>query len=204
MGGHDDGAKQHLEQWAKAIAGKEKKVAEAAPAEETRGGMTLAQYAEEKARREALPNAVFWQIKEWDRIINADGAVQKEFFRLKNDARLKASGIDPNSNEGRAAQMIQQGAFDVEGAKQNAIAAQQQIAAGQGGDPDPVVFPGQKLAKLSDYVGLMKGMQAGDMAGALKRYGLDMMSYGPVAQAWGVKMATDPVLTAKFSKMMTG
>jgi tetratricopeptide (TPR) repeat protein len=204
MGGHDDATKQQLEQWSKRIAGKEKKVAEAAPAEETRGGMTLKQYAEEKARREAMPNAVFWQIKEWDRIINADRAVQMEFFKLKNEARLKSQGIDPNSNEGRAAAMIQGGQFDVEGAKQNALAAQQQMAAGQGGDADPVVFPGQKLAKLSDYVGLMKGMQSGDMAGALKRYGLDMASYGAAAQAWGIKLATDPLLTAKFSKMMTG
>ena len=76
------------------------------------------------------------------------------------------------------------------------------MAQGQGGDPDPMVFPGQKLAKLSDYVGLMKGMQTGDMNGALKRYGLDMGSYMQAAQAWGIKLASDPVLTAKFGEMM--
>jgi hypothetical protein len=38
--------------------------------------------------------------------------------------------------------------------------------------------------------------------GALGRYGLDMMSYGQVATAWGAKMAADPVLTEKFSRMM--
>jgi hypothetical protein len=31
-----------------------------------------------------------------------------------------------------------------------------------------------------------------------------MMSYGQVATAWGAKMAADPVLTEKFSKMMNG
>ena len=86
--------------------------------------------------------------------------------------------------------------------QQAAQAAQQQIASGGGGDVDPVVFPGQPLARLSDYVRLMKGMQSGDMQGALARAGLDMMSYGRVAQAWGAKLATDPVLTAKFSAMM--
>jgi hypothetical protein len=29
-----------------------------------------------------------------------------------------------------------------------------------------------------------------------------MGTYGGVAQAWGVKLASDPTLTAKFSKMM--
>lgn len=40
------------------------------------------------------------------------------------------------------------------------------------------------------------------MNGALAQYGLDMMSYASVAQAWGAKMAADPVLTEKFSRMM--
>ena len=79
-----------------------------------------------------------------------------------------------------------------------------QIASGQGGDADPVVFPGQKLAKLSDYVGLMKAMQTGDMNGALRKYGLDMGSYMQASQAWGIKLAADPMLTQKFGKMMAG
>ena len=86
-------------------------------------------------------------------------------------------------------------------AAQAAQAAQAQIAAGQGGDDDPLVFPGQPLARLSDYVRLMKGMQTGDMDGALRRAGLTMAGYGAAAQAWGMRMASDPVLTAKFSAM---
>jgi hypothetical protein len=85
---------------------------------------------------------------------------------------------------------------------QAAQAAQQQIAAGAGGDPDPVVFPGQRVARLSDYVGLMKAMQTGNMMGALNQYGLDMMGYSSVATMWGQKMASDPVLGNKFSQMM--
>ena len=81
--------------------------------------------------------------------------------------------------------------------------AQHAVATGDAGDPDPVVFPGQKVAKLSDYVGILKGMQRGDMMGALGHYGLDMMSYGQVATAWGAKMAADPLLTEKFSRMMS-
>ncbi|MBK7778775.1 MAG: hypothetical protein IPI43_32465 [Sandaracinaceae bacterium] len=92
----------------------------------------------------------------------------------------------------------------MEGARVNAQAVAQQMAAGEDmGDPDPVVFPGQTVAKLlSDYVKMMKKMQTGDANGALKMYGLNMGSYGGVAQAWGVKLASDPVLTAKFGKMM--
>lgn len=42
------------------------------------------------------------------------------------------------------------------------------------------------------------------MNGALARYGLDMMTYGSVATAWGAKMSADPVLTEKFHRIMQG
>ncbi|UJR79662.1 tetratricopeptide repeat protein [Sandaracinus amylolyticus] len=140
----------------------------------------------------------------WDKRINADGALQKRFVDLMARFQLKQSGLDSNSHEGRVAQQIRAGAFDVESAKQNQMAAAQAIASGEGGDADPTVFPGQKLAKLSDYVGLMKQMQGGDFNGALKKYGLDMGSYMQASQAWGIKLASDPMLNAKFGKMMTG
>jgi tetratricopeptide (TPR) repeat protein len=92
--------------------------------------------------------------------------------------------------------------FDLEEEKAKAQAAQQEIAAGGGGDPDPVVFPGQPVAKLSDYVRLMKAMQGGDMMGALSQFGLDMGSYGPVAMQWGQALQADPTLNAKFGQMM--
>jgi tetratricopeptide (TPR) repeat protein len=92
--------------------------------------------------------------------------------------------------------------FDQAAEMQKAQAAAQQIAQGGGGDPDPTVFPGQRVAKLSDYVGIMKGMQTGNMMGALQAYGLDMMSYAQVATAWGQKLGADPVLNAKFAAMM--
>ncbi|HTJ46034.1 MAG TPA: tetratricopeptide repeat protein [Kofleriaceae bacterium] len=94
--------------------------------------------------------------------------------------------------------------FDQAAEMQKAQAAQQQIAQGGGGDPDPTVFPGQRVARLSDYVKIMKGMQAGNFMGALGAYGLDMMSYSQVATAWGQKLAADPVLNAKFAAMMAG
>jgi len=95
-------------------------------------------------------------------------------------------------------------AGDDGGFNQEAALAQAQAAAARGpqGDPDPVVFPGQRVAKLSDYVGIMKRMQTGDMMGALGAYGLDMMSWGQVASSWGTKMAADPNLTQKFAAMM--
>lgn len=82
-------------------------------------------------------------------------------------------------------------------------AAAAQVAAGAGGDPDPVVFPGQPLARLSDYVRLMKSLQTGDMNGALRAAGLDMASYAAAAGAWGTRMAQDPVLMTKYANMMS-
>jgi tetratricopeptide (TPR) repeat protein len=147
-------------------------------------------------------SAAAGRIPEWDERINADPEVQRAFFAMQQNARLRMEGIDPSSHEGRVARMIREGAFDVEGAKVNAQAAAQQMAAGQGGDPDPVVFPGQPLSRLSHYVSLMKGMQGGDFNGALARAGLDMGSYMQASQAWGVKLAADPILNAKFAEMM--
>lgn len=142
------------------------------------------------------------RVHEWDHQIRNDADVQKAFFEAQNRARLKKQGIDPNSKEGQVAQRIASGApVDLEKEKAAAQQAQQQLAQG-GGDEDPVVFPGQKIAKLSDYVGLMKLMQTGNMQGALGKYGLDMGSYVGVAQAWGVKLASDPGLNARFAKMM--
>lgn len=92
--------------------------------------------------------------------------------------------------------------FDMQAELQAAQAAQQQLAAGGGGDPDPLVFPGQRVSRLSDYVGLMKAMQTGNMMGALHQYGLDMMGYSQVATMWGQKLASDPVLNGKFAQMM--
>ena len=77
-----------------------------------------------------------------------------------------------------------------------------QISAGAGGDPDPTVFPDRPVAKLSDYVKMMKMMQTGNMMGALAAYGLDMMGYATVATAWGQKLAGEPTLNAKFATMM--
>ncbi|MBV1860121.1 MAG: hypothetical protein KUG77_17035 [Nannocystaceae bacterium] len=85
---------------------------------------------------------------------------------------------------------------------QKAQAAAEEAAQGGGGAPDPIVFPGQPLAQLSDYVGMMKQIQAGDMMGALGRYGLDMGSYAQIMQVWGQALQQDPALTAKFGQMM--
>jgi tetratricopeptide (TPR) repeat protein len=70
------------------------------------------------------------------------------------------------------------------------------------GDADPVVFPGQRVAKLSDYVRIMKGMQSGNPMGALAQAGLDMNGYTQVATQWGQAMQRDPSLVAKFHALM--
>ena len=158
------------------------------------------------------------RVKMWDDLVlNTGGPMSQKWMESQARARMRLQGIDPNSAEGKAqmewharaapqqagpgAAPVMSGAVLEQEKARQAAAAQQ--AAGDG-DPDPTVFPGQKLPKLSDYVKLMKGMQTGDMNGALKKAGLDMGSYMQVAQQWGMKLATDPVLTQKFGKMMAG
>jgi hypothetical protein len=91
-------------------------------------------------------------------------------------------------------------AFDLEAEMVKAQAASVEVAAS--GDLDELVFPGKKVAKLSDYVKIMKRMQTGDMLGALQEYGLGMMDWGTVAMEWGQKFASNPVLSGKMAKMM--
>jgi len=139
-------------------------------------------------------------VPEWQEALNASRELQERFIELQELQSFAKMGV--NAEEKAALDEIKQGNMDMHLRMAQAQQAQHAIAQGDAGDPDPLVFPGQKVAKLSDYVGILKGMQRGDMMGALGRYGLDMMSYGQVATAWGAKMAADPLLTEKFSRMM--
>jgi len=150
----------------------------------------------------ALQGGMCGRVPAWDQRIQADMNVQKQFLAFQTKASLEAQGV--SAQEQRAMQQVMSGNLDIESAKQNHQVAVAAIESGQGGDPDPLVFPGGKVAKLSDYVGLLRAMQAGDFNGALKKYGLDMGSYTGVAQGWGAKLSSDPVLNAKFGKMMAG
>ena len=141
-------------------------------------------------------------VPEWQEALNASRDLQERFVELQELQTFAKLGV--NAEEKAALDEIKQGNMDMHLRMAQAQQAQHAIAQGDAGEPDPLVFPGQKVAKLSDYVGILKGMQRGDMMGALAHYGLDMMSYGQVATAWGAKMAADPLLTEKFSRMMTG
>jgi len=139
----------------------------------------------------------------WAEALNNDPRGQLAFEQCKARIKLGLQGIDPDSPEARLSHNLMAGkGLDQEEEMAKAQAAQQEMAAGGGGDPDPVVFPGQPVARLSDYVGMMKKMQGGDFNGALSAYGLNMATYTQVAQAWGTKFGTDPTLSAKMSAMM--
>ncbi|HKO54116.1 MAG TPA: hypothetical protein VJV79_40685 [Polyangiaceae bacterium] len=141
-------------------------------------------------------------IPEWQEALNNSRGLHERFIELQELQSFAKLGV--NAEEKASLDEIRDGQMDLHLRMAQAQQAQHALAQGDAGDPDPVVFPGQKVAKLSDYVGILKGMQQGDMAGALARYGLDMMNYGQVATAWGAKMAADQLLTEKFSRMMAG
>jgi tetratricopeptide (TPR) repeat protein len=141
-------------------------------------------------------------VTEWQEALNASPGLMEDFIEAKRSYELEQMGV--SHEEKGALDNIIAGNMDMHQRMAQAQDAQRAVAQGSPADqdPDPLVFPGQRVQRLSDYVGIMKGMQRGDMMGALGRYGLDMMSYGQVATAWGAKMAADPVLTEKFSRMM--
>jgi tetratricopeptide (TPR) repeat protein len=139
-------------------------------------------------------------IDEWQEALNASSDLHQQFVELQRGFELEALGV--SGQEKAALDQIRDGNMDMHLRMAQAQQAQRAVNEGGAGDADPEVFPGQPVARLSDYVAILKGMQQGDMMGALARYGLDVMSYGSVATAWGAKLAADPVLTEKFSRMM--
>jgi tetratricopeptide (TPR) repeat protein len=139
-------------------------------------------------------------IDEWQEALNASSSLMAAFVEARSAYELEKLGV--SHDEKAALDQIRGGEMDMHLRMAQAQEAQKAVAEGNAGDPDPIVFPGQRVARLSDYVRILKGMQSGNMMGALSAYGLDMMSYGSVAQAWAAKMAADPVLTDKFSRMM--
>ncbi len=141
-------------------------------------------------------------IPEWQEALNNSRSLHERFIELQELQAFAKMGV--SGEEKAALDRIRDGNMDMHLRMAQAQQAQHAMKQGDGGDPDPLVFPGQPVAKLSDYVGILKGMQTGDMMGALGRYGLDMVSYGQVATAWGAKLAADPLLTEKFTRMMTG
>lgn len=143
---------------------------------------------------------VYPYIPEWQEALNADPQLMDRFLQIQRSLGLEAMGV--TGQEQAALNQITSNQQDMHLRMAQQQQAQREVNEGGGGDPDPEVFPGQPVARLSDYVAILKGMQTGDMAGALGRYGLDMMSYGTVAQAWGAKLAADPMLNEKFARMM--
>jgi hypothetical protein len=127
---------------------------------------------------------------EWQEALNANGELQERFVELQRSRELRKLGV--SGDEQAALDEIRGGQMDMHLRMAQQQAAQRAVAEGNAGDPDPLVFPGQEVQKLSDYVRIMKRMQAGDFMGAIAEYGLGMMSYSSVATAWGAKFAADP------------
>jgi tetratricopeptide (TPR) repeat protein len=230
MGGHPPAFQQELEQWA---ATYERTLSSKNAVRTLRryGGMTIEEYAAFSVERDKIISGLGYQgpgamlqgfmpppalaalcqkhnvnpsypfISEWQETLNNNPALMNQFVEAKQAYGLEKMGV--NREEKAALDDIRQGNMDMHLRMAQAQDAQK-AASAPDADPDPVVFPGQRVAKLSDYVRILKGMQTGNMMGALAQYGLDMMSYGQVATAWGAKMAADPVLTEKFSRMMNG
>jgi tetratricopeptide (TPR) repeat protein len=150
--------------------------------------------------RDPQTGGVYPFITEWQEILNENGELHEAYVEFQRNLQLQKQGV--SAQEAAALDHIRDGNMDMHLRMAQAQEAQRAVAEGRAGDPDPECFPGQPVARLSDYVAIMKGMQQGNM-GILAQYGLDMMSYGSVATAWGAKMAADPVLTEKFTRMMS-
>jgi hypothetical protein len=68
---------------------------------------------------------------------------------------------------------------------------------------DAEIFPGEPVARLSEYIALMKKLQSGDMQGACVAAGIDMMQFSQVSQRWAMRLASDTELAMKFGRLMS-
>lgn len=214
LGGHAPQLQAALDGWRKEYESTVHLKNRARKPERRFGGLTLQEYAEYCYERDkAIGNPQEQQaamrrfglnglyVKEWQEALNANGTLQEVFAEMQRNMQLLKMGV--SGKEIAAMDQIRDGKMDMHLRMAQQQEAQRKVAAGDAGEADPVVFPGQPVAKLSDYVGIMKRMQTGDMMGALGAYGLDMMSYATVASAWSAKFSADPSLNEKFSKMMS-
>ncbi len=195
LGGHDPQQRRDLEAWIERYQDTVRSKNVVRPPLRRYAGLTLEEYVEHREGGGA-------PIPEWQEALNASPELHDRFSHLERGRRLSAMGV--SDEEMGAMQQILDGQQDMHLRMAQQQAAQRALNEAGDADPDPEVFPGQPVARLSDYVAILKGMQQGDMQGALGRYGLDMMSYGTVAQAWGAKMSADPTLTERFNRMMQG
>jgi len=191
MGSHDETTLADLTQWIEELYATLPTKNAVRPAERRYADMSLEEFARASLEGRSVP--------EWEQAVEASAELQEQLAEAKRTLELEAMGV--SREEKAALDQIHRGEMDM-----HQRVAQQQQAEREVDlsvdDPDPLIFEGQPVARLSDYVAILKGMQAGDMNGALAQYGLDMGSYAQVATAWGAKLAANPVLTAKFHRLM--
>jgi hypothetical protein len=69
-------------------------------------------------------------------------------------------------------------------------------------EDDPVLFPGERLCKLSDFVRLQRAAMSGDFMGALAREGIDPGYYGTMSVKLAHRIQSDPALAMRQARMM--
>lgn len=190
LGMHDEARRFDLESWIERYFDTLPTKNVVRPPERKYAGMTLEEYARASLEGQVIP--------EWQEALNASPDLHEQFLDVQR--RLELEGMGVSKDEMAALDQIHDGEMDMHLRMAQAQEARNTLTDGE--DPDPVVFPGQQVARLSDYVAILRDMQRGDMNGALARYGLDMSAYTKVATAWGAKMAADPGLTEKFHRML--
>jgi hypothetical protein len=70
-------------------------------------------------------------------------------------------------------------------------------------EDDPILFPGTKIPRLSEWVRVQKALRgAGDPLGTLARLGIEMGTYAQLAVGWRRKLAEDTRLGELYAKQM--
>ncbi len=64
---------------------------------------------------------------------------------------------------------------------------------------DRVVVPNSKIARISDYVSLLRDLASLSTREALQQFDLDDAGYLEVGKAWGAALAADPALAAEIA-----
>jgi hypothetical protein len=68
--------------------------------------------------------------------------------------------------------------------------------------PDTIVFPGQKLARVSDFARISRAAQRDEFKEALERAGVDRDTFANLCARFNEKMKNEPALEELFKRLL--
>lgn len=166
------------------------------------------------------------RVEEWDALVASSRHAQAAWRDSYTHALLRLQGLDPETMVGRVrvesvkSSQLCMNAVAPLGRRRPAMtglatrptdrrtpvpspleqSGEIAVAPADDGTPaplDPVVFPGERLARISDFVRIDVAAEKDGLEAVLAREGIDAAYYGLMSQRWATRLRKDPWLAEK-------